>query len=574
MKPANIYHRPQSEFAFALDDTHYIFRLRTAPNEAKNVRFFFADRASMAPQLDFHPLPMPRVGRDCNFDWYELRLETPFDRIAYYFELTNGTETLYYYGDCYEHFEHSERSDYFMLPFNHRADRLSVPEWTKDTIVYNIFPDSFASRKCGISAQPYTLDYQGNPVSSLLGGTIRGILENLPYIAELGYNCVYLNPIFAAGCYHKYDTLDYFAIDPCMGTEADLLALTEAAHRLGLRVILDGVFNHISSDHPFFRDVLERGKQSPFYDWFYKLPEKPQLPQDGQTPEYTCFAYVAHMPKTNTGNPEMQAYFCKVGAHWIEKFDIDGWRLDVANEVDDGFLRSFRKAVKQAKRDAIIVGEVWENAGHYLAGDMLDSAMNYDFRRYCRRFFAERTVNAETFASNISTLLYRYREQATFAQLNLLDSHDVCRFFTLCGENVDKMELAILFQMTFPGMPCVFYGDEKGMTGMSEPEYRSPMRWNENHLLDGIYRKLIALRKGNPALRYGSFETLFAKDDVLRYCRTWEGKRVTVTMNLSEKTIASESNGQLLLKKGSQNGMIHSMEYELWEESVHGGNNL
>lgn len=574
MKPANIYHRPQSEFAFALDDTHYIFRLRTAPGEAQQVQFFFADRASMAPRLDFHPLPMPLVSRDSQYDWYELQLETPFDRIAYYFQLTAGNETLLYYGDCYEHFEHSERSDYFMLPFNHRADRLQVPEWTKDAIVYNIFPDSFASGREDISSQEKTLDYQGKAVASLLGGTLRGIVENLPYIAEQGYNCVYLNPIFAAGCYHKYDTLDYYAIDPCMGTEEDLHALVKTAHGLGLRVILDGVFNHISSDHPYFQDVLRSGIKSPYYDWFYQLPEKPQLPGEGEDPQYTCFAYVAHMPKTDTSNPEMQAYFCKVGVYWIERFDIDGWRLDVANEVDDGFLRAFRKAVKQAKPDAIIVGEVWENAGHYLAGDMLDSAMNYEFRRYCRRFFAERTVDAETFAANISTLLYRYRRQATFAQLNLLDSHDVCRFFTLCGEDVDKMELAILFQMTFPGMPCVFYGDEKGMTGMSEPEYRSPMQWQKTHALERIYPKLIALRKEHSPLRYGSFEMLLAQDGILRYGRTWEARRIVVTMNLSGKPIPSSPNGRLLLKKGSESGMIHSMEYELWEEPIHGGNNL
>ncbi len=565
MKASNIYHRPQSEFAFALDDTNYIFRLRTAPLEADTVVFYFADRASMKP-LEFQAVNMPLAHRDKHFDWYELRLKTEFNRISYYFELKNKEEKLYYFGDCYERIDVAERSDYFQLPFNHRADRLVVPEWAKDAIVYNIFPDSFANSQNAIAVKSQTKDFQGSESRALLGGTIKGICDNLPYIHEMGFNCVYLNPIFAAGCYHKYDTLDYFEVDPCMGTKDDLRLMINKAHSLGMRVILDGVFNHMSSEHPIFKDVLKYGKDSKYYDWFYELPEYPEFPKPGEEPGYTCFAYVPEMPKTNTANKEMQDYFIKVGTYWIDEFDIDGWRLDVANEVDDGFLRAFRKAVKQAKNDAIIVGEVWENAEHYLHGDMMDSAMNYDFRRYSRRLFADETVDVETFATNIDTILYRYREQATFAQLNLLDGHDVCRFLSLCDGNIDKKELAILFQMTFPGMPCVFYGDEKGMMGVSENEYRSKMEWDKKHELEDIYRKLIALRKDNITLRQGSYETLYAKAGILKYCRRLNNHKITVSINLSKETIDSDETGSLLLKKGSTDGIIKPMEYEVREE--------
>ncbi len=565
MKASNIYHRPQSEFAFALDDTNYIFRLRTALLEADTVVFYFADRASMKP-LEFQAVNMPLAHRDKHFDWYELRLKTEFNRISYYFELRNKEEKLYYFGDCYERIDVAERSDYFQLPFNHRADRLVVPEWAKDAIVYNIFPDSFANSQNAIAVKSQTKDFQGSESRALLGGTIKGICDNLPYIHEMGFNCVYLNPIFAAGCYHKYDTLDYFEVDPCMGTKDDLRLMINKAHSLGMRVILDGVFNHMSSEHPIFKDVLKYGKDSKYYDWFYELPEYPEFPKPGEEPGYTCFAYVPEMPKTNTANKEMQDYFIKVGTYWIDEFDIDGWRLDVANEVDDGFLRAFRKAVKQAKNDAIIVGEVWENAEHYLHGDMMDSAMNYDFRRYSRRLFADETVDVETFATNIDTILYRYREQATFAQLNLLDGHDVCRFLSLCDGNIDKIELAILFQMTFPGMPCVFYGDEKGMMGVSENEYRSKMEWDKKHELEDIYRKLIALRKDNITLRQGSYETLYAKAGILKYCRRLNNHKITVSINLSKETIGSDETGSLLLKKGSTDGIIKPMEYEVREE--------
>lgn len=553
-----------SEYAFALDDTHYIFRLRTGKGEAESVRFYYADRAVMTPKLQFAPLPMEKFRTDRYFDWYEIRLETRFERIAYYFELQNGVETLFYYGDCYEMAGTPTRADYFQLPFNHRADRFAAPAWTRDAVVYNIFPDSFAAGK--------RLAPNGAPPCR--GGTVRGVTENLDYIASLGFNCIYLNPIFAARSYHRYDTLDYYRIDPHMGAEDDLRDLVRRAHALGIRVILDGVFNHVSSDHPFFRDVLEKGRASRYYSCFYALPETPRLPAAGELPDYTCFSYVADMPKTNTADPFLRQYFCDVGAYWVRKFDVDGWRLDVANELDDGFLRAFRASVKAAKSDALIVGEVWENAAHYLGGDMLDSAMNYDFRRYCRRFFAEQTVDAETFDTNVSTLLLRYNENALFAQLNLLDSHDVSRFLSLCGGKTERMELAVLLQMTFPGMPCVFYGDEKGLCGESEPEYRRPMEWDASSPLEEVYRRMIALRKTHPALRYGSFHTELACGGVYRYSRVWNGTKITVAMNLGAEPVKAEKRGTLLLKKGENRDIIGAWEYEVWEEQNDGGNDL
>lgn len=553
-----------SEYAFALDDTHYIFRLRTGKGEAESVRFYYADRAVMTPKLQFAPLPMEKFRTDRYFDWYEIRLETRFERIAYYFELQNGVETLFYYGDCYEMAGTPTRADYFQLPFNHRADRFAAPAWTRDAVVYNIFPDSFAAGK--------RLAPNGAPPCR--GGTVRGVTENLDYIASLGFNCIYLNPIFAARSYHRYDTLDYYRIDPHMGAEDDLRDLVRRAHALGIRVILDGVFNHVSSDHPFFRDVLEKGRASRYYSCFYALPETPRLPAAGDLPGYTCFSYVADMPKTNTADPFLRQYFCDIGAYWVRKFDVDGWRLDVANELDDGFLRAFRASVKAAKNDALIVGEVWENAAHYLGGDMLDSAMNYDFRRYCRRFFAEQTVDAETFDTNVSTLLLRYNENALFAQLNLLDSHDVSRFLSLCGGKTERMELAVLLQMTFPGMPCVFYGDEKGLCGESEPEYRRPMAWDASSPLEEVYRRMIALRKTHPALRYGSFHTELACGGVYRYSRVWNSTKITVAMNLGAEPVKAEKRGTLLLKKGENRDIIGAWEYEVWEEQNDGGNDL
>ncbi len=575
MQYAAIIHRPMSEFAFPLDEKHFTFRLRTAKGDLKKVIFYYADRADMASELTFYPIDMPLIRKDFLYDWYEVTLETPWQRIAYYFLLDDGKEQCRFAGDCFERMDaHIERSEYFQYPFNHKADLAVVPDWVHDAIVYNIFPDSFADGKRRIGKQGKRESYNQFPSDSTYGGTLRGILENLDYLKEMGFNCLYLNPIFAAGAYHKYDVMDYLHIDPCFGTDNDFKVLVQAAHEKGIRVIVDGVFNHVSWHHFSFQDVLKNGKESQYYDWFYDLPDPLTLPEEDDPPAYTCFAYVANMPKTNTACPTLREYFCEVGRHWIREYDVDGWRLDVANEVDDGFLRAFRQAVKQEKKDAVIIGEIWENAEHYMTGDMVDSAMNYDFRRFCTQYFAENTLTAPEFDLRLSSLLMRYKKQMLPAQLNLLDGHDTCRFLTLCKGDLDKMELAILFQMTFVGMPCVFYGDEKGMMGRTEPEYRKPMPWDTTSPLADIYKRLIELRKMHPALKRGNFETITARDMLLHYARNGQKERIEIAVNPGNVPISCSVSGDILLKKGYTCDLLMPCGYVVTRSILHGEHDL
>ncbi len=562
MQYAAVLHRPMSEYAFPLDETHFVFRLRAARGDLKRVTFFYADRADMAPELTFAPRAMPLVRSDMLYDWFEITLETAWQRIAYYFLLDDGRTQCRFAGECFEKMDaHIERSEYFQYPFNHRADLAAVPDWVHEAVIYNIFPDSFADGRAHIGKEGKNGTYNGFPSRSNWGGTVRGIAENLDYIRNLGFNCLYLNPVFAAESYHKYNVLDYMHIDPCFGTDADFRALVCSAHEKGIRVIVDGVFNHVSWHHFSFQDVLKNGKASPYRDWFYDLPDPLTLPEAHEAPAYACFAYVADMPKTNTACPALREYFCEVGRHWIREYGVDGWRLDVANEVDDGFLRAFRRAVKQEKEDAVIIGEIWENSEHYMTGDMVDGAMNYDFRRFCTQYFAENILTAPEFDLRLSSLLMRYKKQMLPAQLNLLDGHDTCRFLSLCGGDADKLELAILFQMTFVGMPCVFYGDEKGMTGMTEPEYRMPMPWDEASPVTEVYRKLIALRRAHPALTRGAFETLEARDMLLRYARTGQGERVEIAVNPGREPAACGAAGEILLQKGYSGGTLMPKGY-------------
>lgn len=560
MNLASVLHKPMSEYAFAVTENTYIFRLRTGRDVCTSVRFGYADRATMDPKLAFSVVDMERVSNDILYDYYEVRLYSEYDRIAYYFELSDDNETVYYLGDCFEQTWDVERSDYFQLPFNHKADRIEVPEWVKEAIVYNIFPDSFASGYRTICGTPGETVYDGVTVRSKLGGTIRGIRDNLDYIQDLGFNCIYLNPFFVADSYHKYDLIDYFHVDPMRGTDTDFKELVKKAHEMGMRVIIDGVFNHISKNHPFFRDVCEYGRRSKYFDCFYNLgSDNVKIPEAGEKPAYTCFAYVPEMPKTDTSNKFLAEYFCRVGAYWIEEFDVDGWRLDVANEVDDTFLRDFRKTVKASKKDAVVIGEVWENASHYVNGNMLDGAMNYDFRRYAGRYIAQGGICGEEFLERMNTMFFRYPMQALHAQLNLLDSHDVSRFMSLCGGDKEKYKLAAVLLMTMPGMPCVFYGDEQGLCGVAESEYRRPMNFEGDGMLADFYKELIKIRhnhnKGNGGflcipdgrieIPYGSFG---------------------VYINTTDKPYRmGAAHGEVLLKKGFDCGILEPMGYVITE---------
>ena len=534
-----IRHVPMSADAHGISEQKVLFRLRAARGDLKSCTLYYADRACRQTPVVFSSSAMRVAAQDEWFDYYEVILESPYKRLCYYFALDDGQETLLYYGDFFAHGRVDDRSEYYQLPFNHRADVADIPQWAKDAVVYNIFPDSFATARGMISGRPVERLWNGRTTRGKLGGTINGITQNLGYIKGLGFNCIYINPIFAAGEYHKYDLLDYFHIDPCFGTDEDFRRLVKTCHAQGIRVIVDGVFNHVGWNFFAFEDVVEKGEDSPYRDWFYGLKFPVERPATGdEYPGYECFGSERMMPKTNTENPEVIQYFCKVGRYWLQEFDIDGWRLDVASEINDAFWRCFRTAVKEVKPDCLLIGEVWESAQHWLGGEMFDSTMNYDFRKHCRRFFAERSIDAARFDGRVTNMRMRYKYNVLYGQLNLLDSHDVSRFLSLCQLERARMKLAVLFQMTFIGIPSVFYGDEKGIAGILEDEYRHPMEWGaRNEELERFYQRAIALRNQCPELRRGDFATLCARagSGVYAYCRTLETSSVCVLLNNQSK---------------------------------------
>ena len=532
-----IIHRPMSEYAFGTDENTTVFRLRCASGGAERCTLWYGDTSCPETPVPFYPAPMRLLFRGENCDWWEAELHGKFHRLYYYFELSGG-ETLFFSGGVFLSTPSEERSEYFKFPFNHRADITRVPDWANDAVVYNIFPDSFASSKCAVTGVGSEKRLGCALSRSRLGGTINGIRSNLDYIASLGVNCLYLNPVFAAGQYHKYDTIDYLHIDPCFGTDEDFRALVDESHVRGIRVILDGVFNHCGAQFFAFRDVLEKQGQSRYAGWFYRLQFPVRYPDAGEKPNYECFCYERLMPKLDTANPEVRDYLCGVGEHWLREYGTDGWRLDVADEVDDAFWREFRRRCKAVKSDALLIGEVWGDARHWLGGDMLDSAMNYDFRNHCRHFFAEGNIDARTFAGRCADMLMRYKRQTASVQLNILDSHDTGRFLSLCGGDTRRLKLAALFMCCFVGMPCIFYGDELAVEGQDELDYRCAMPWQDGDRdLLRFYREVIALRRAHPALRHGELRFLRAEpgEHVLVFERKTGVERLVITINASDK---------------------------------------
>ena len=564
MKKEAILHIPMSEYAYALDDKRVVFRIRTERDDIASCTLYYGDRACRNNPVDFYSIEMKKVAYSKLFDWYEVEFDSKYNRICYYFQLVdnNGESTLYY-GDVFEKERSINRSEYFQLPYNHRSDRVEIPSWAKDAIVYNIFPDSFATGKEFISLEETFVYCIGYKSKGLRGGTIKGIRENLNYIEELGFNTIYLNPIFVAGEYHKYDTIDYFHVDPVFGSDEEFKALVDDIHRRGMRIIIDGVFNHSGWHFFAFEDVKKNGRESKYWTWFHRLEDPVVVPETWEEyPKYECFGYERMMPKLASDNPSVQEYFINVGKYWTEKYDIDGWRLDVASEVCDSFWINFRREIKSVKRDCLLIGEVWESAGHWLDGKIFDSTMNYDFRRHLLRYFALEDIDTEEFNSRVTNMLMRYRKQVMLSQLNLLDSHDVSRFLSMCNGDERKMELAVVFLMTFPGMPCVFYGDELGVVGEEESEYRKAMPWkSERGDLYNIYKELIRLRNSEKALRSGSFVVeRITEEGVYIYRRRNEDSSIRVIINRTGSTYL-ENVENIILQHGYKDGRLEPYGY-------------
>jgi len=450
-----------------------------------------------------------------------------------------------------------------------------TPEWVKDAVFYQIFPDRFAKSeripRKGLHLEAW--DSAPTPYG-FKGGDLLGVVEHMDYLQDLGITAIYLNPIFASASNHRYHTYDYYTVDPLLGGNEAFRELLSVAHTRNIRVVLDGVFNHASRGFWQFHHVLENGANSPYVDWFYfnrdrlnrkkhwgayPTPEEQQaIDQGGNTFDvlgYSAWWDLPALPKLNTDTTAVREFLWDVAEYWI-KFGIDGWRLDVPAEInDDSFWQEFHRRVKGANPEAYIVGEIWHEAQRWLQGDQFDAVMNYlvtgallgflmkdkldeqmfhigDYGKYLR------PLDAPEFADRVDYLLGLYNPMVNKVQFNLLDSHDTPRFLTTAHHDQAALRLGWLFLFTYPGAPCIYYGDEIGLEGGPDPECRKSFPWDDaqwDHDLRNTLKKLIMLRKTNPALRQGSFHRMYASEGVYAFGRKLGDETLVVVINASNQ---------------------------------------
>ncbi len=407
-----------------------------------------------------------------------------------------------------------------------------VPDWVKDAVFYQIFPERFANGDTANDPRGVVPWGEKPTGRNFSGGDLQGIIDRLDYIQDLGVNALYLNPIFEATTNHKYNTTDYMRIDPHFGDDATFKRLLDSCHVRGIRVVIDGVFNHTGIAFFAFADVRAKGKRSLYKDW-YTIRSFPVGPPS--RPNYECWWGHGSLPKLRTENPAVRAYLFNVARKWTT-MGVDGWRLDVPNEIPHDFWIEWRKLVKSINPDCYIVGEIWDNANAWLQGDQFDAVMNYRLRDLCLQFLALGTTSPTAFDTALAHQRQDYPEQVNFALLNLLGSHDTERLRTVCAGNEQREKLGVLFQMTYPGAPMVYYGDEIGMEGGKDPACRGTMVWDKKkqraELLEW-YKAMIALRRAHALWRQGSYETLRADDEqkVFIFARKDGASRGVVVLN-------------------------------------------
>jgi cyclomaltodextrinase / maltogenic alpha-amylase / neopullulanase len=533
-----IYHRPKNNYAYAYDEETLHIRLRTKKGDVEHVSLIHADpydwnengwQTSMAP--------MVKSGSDEYYDYYFIAVKPPYRRLRYGFELQNGNETVVYTEKgFYEEAPFDDTAYYFSFPFLNPADVFRAPSWVKDTVWYQIFPERFANGDSSIDPQG-TLPWASEEPkpNNFFGGDFQGVINHIDHLVKLGITGIYFTPIFKAKSNHKYDTIDYMEIDPQFGDKDTFKQLVKVCHENGIKVMLDAVFNHSGYYFEPFQDVLKNEDRSRYKSWFH-LHGFPIVTEP--RPNYETFAFEKSMPKLNTENPEVREYLLKVARYWVEEFDIDGWRLDVANEVDHSFWRDFRKAVKSVKPETYILGEIWHDSMPWLTGDQFDAVMNYPFTNAVLEFVANETIDARVFADKITSVIQMYPENVNEVAFNLLGSHDTARVLTLCNENKEKVKLLFLLMLTFKGTPCIYYGDEFGMSGVRDPGCRKCMVWNEEEQDLDLFQhvqSLISLRSEHPVLaNEGEMAFVYADETTLIYERSNDDESFLILLNASE----------------------------------------
>lgn len=561
MELTAIYHRPESEYAYLYKEGQVHIRIRTKKEDIEKILLHYGDPFIFLEDSYEDTKEMVKIISDALFDYWQVAVSVDFARLQYFFELRDKEGQSILYGDKGFVVNSPENlaseGNRFKFPYIHEIDGCQIPDWVSKTVWYQIFPERFANGNAELSPEgalswnaaisPKTTDF--------FGGDLHGIIDHLDYLQDLGITGLYLCPIFESPSNHKYNTTDYFEIDRHFGDKETFRQLVDQAHQRGMKVMLDAVFNHMGDQSAQWQDVLQHGEKSAYKDWFHiqKFPVTNDKLMNPKELPYHTFAFASYMPKLNTANPEVKDYLLSVATYWVEHFDIDAWRLDVANEVDHQFWRDFRKAVLAKKPDLYILGEVWHTSQPWLNGDEFHAAMNYPLSDSIKGYFLSRSKKTSQFIAEINCQSMYYRQQISEVMFNLLDSHDTERILTTAQGDIQLVKSALAFLFLQRGTPCIYYGTELELGGAMDPDCRRVMPWDRvsssNDMLN-FMKNLIQLRKDVAGIiQYGKFTLEEIKPNVLAL--EWEHDHQAI------RAVFNQSKENYLLDRDSADLVSH-----------------
>lgn len=562
-------HQSDSVLSYALSDRTVRIVLRTMRDDPDISGIYLVHSPKYSFQRRRKETLITLVESDETFDYHYIDIRLPDLRFAYIFRIVDSRGNSFYYSEngLTEDFDFANAFyDFFQVSYINPVDVVRVNGKFEGRVLYAIFVDRF--RKSAENRNPRINQEWGTKVTptSLMGGDLKGIEEKLPYLKRLGVGGLYLTPVFQSPSNHKYDCTDYYTVSSDFGTDEDLRRLIEKAHEEDILIVLDMVFNHMSSDHPFFQDVVRRGKESPYWDFFWIHGDR----VDMERGNYEMFASCKTHPKINLNSPRAQEYFRDVLLHYKKEYGVDGFRLDVSDEVPLLFWERCRAALQEVEPDIMLIGENWHNSEKYLArNDCFTSVMNYPFTKETLRLF-KGVITPRQYAAKLTGLLFRYPLNVDYNLLNLLDDHDTHRFLTEIGGDARKLEQALALLMFYPGLPMIYYGDEVGLEGGYDPDSRRCFPWDKrewNADLHGYVTRLIHLtapfRKGR---RTFSVEE---RDGIIevRISKAKRTLKLLLNMTVEERSITAPE--EVLLSRGYASGVLEPSGTAIYVEENH-----
>jgi len=540
-KKNTVLHLPEVPFAYPISHNQLNIRVKIQKG-VKKIILYYKNLYDHTDKINCQEMKL--LLTDHSFNLYETTIQVKERHFKYYFEVYWRNKKLCYTSDGW--MKNPLPQNYFYYSIINDSDILHLPKWAEGDLIYQIWVDRFFDGNPTNNPENVKPPYQKPDRSTYYGGDFSGIVSKLPYIASLGTGIIYLCPVFKSPSYHKYDISDYETIEAIYGGEKGLRELVEKAHNLGIKVVLDAVFNHCSIQHPYFQDVIKNGENSPYAKWFCIE----SFPVDPQIGNYDTFAsLVPEMPKWNTSNPEVIEYLTNICLHWTKKLQIDGWRFDVADEVSTHLWRHLRQKIKQVFPDVLMIGEIWNQAVKWMKGDQMDTITNYKYRFWLFEFLT-RKIKANDFWNQLNTNKMLYQTPVFNYLVNLIGSHDTIRSLTFLQDSKTHF-LTLGFMLASEGMPLIYYGDEIGLEGDVDPDNRRAFDWSKINSEDNYFiQSLGMLRKTNEVLRKGKTAPLKTKEKVLAFKRIYQNQVLTVVVNYTDKPYYLKSKGKHIFGKG------------------------